>query len=625
MGAALMAGGFVNNRWCLVLILACGWTVFTARGAIAQQPAKEAATPVLEPLDVPAMRAELERLTAICEKLGLKREGELCQRWLPAERPDQLLLFLPVEPQVESPSDRNQAAWVKHFETARRRHAEYWFQECRLAAESGDELRAYRLLWRTVREHATHPEANRILGRLAVSCTARPQIRRSSGKHPVYGWPGNSYSRVESPRFYLTSRATTPETIALATRLEQYYALWTQFFFPLWAPPGLLKAKLDGRTGQFESQRQIKIVFLRDRADYVETLGGSEENIGVSVGYYHPEAETSFFFPDAGLESTFFHELTHQLLAESTRLEAAAEVGAKESFWLLEGIALYMESLWDGEHYWTLGGFESPRLQTARYRGVRDGFWVPWSEFNGGNMDHWKSNPDIAKLYSQAAGITHAITDSSDASASKGVRYEALLQSLVSVYQGEPAADVILELLGGDAAQSHYENWLKVTDSQVASLRADRPLRELVLAGSELSPQSWQSVMKQLKLEWLDLSFANATTADLKGLEQLRALERLSVEGTAVEGSILDAVRQLPVLNELDLTGCKISDADIAKLARHPELATLWLGKTQVTDRVLDTLVTMPKLSFVDISDTNISSTAWNAFVQRNPRFATSR
>jgi hypothetical protein len=589
----------------------------------AEAPAAESAE--LLPLDVPAMQMELTRLAEICNKLQLKDEAELCKRWLPAERPDQYVFYLPVGAQPESSTDRNQAAWVKHFETARRRHAEHWFQAARQAAQKGEELQAYRMLWRTLRENALHPEATRILGRLATSCTSRPQIRRSTSKHPVYGWPGNSYSRVESPHFYLTSRATTPETIALATKLEEFYALWTQFFYPLWAPPGLLNAKFDGRSGQFDSQRQIKIVFLRDRADYVETLGIKEQNIGISVGYYDPHSQTSYFFPDEGLQATFFHELTHQLLAEATRLNPVADAGSQHSFWLLEGIALYMESFWRADNFWTLGGWESPRLQTARYRGLRDGYWQPWSEFDQGNLSQWKVDANIARLYSQAAGITHATLDDDDTRATKSVRHEKLLQALISIYQGTPDTSAILQVLGEDKAQENYEQWLTVTDSQIADLRAERPLQELVLAASELSADSWERVTEQSQLQWLDLSFANATTASLEGLSRLRLLERLSVEGTAIDGRILKTIRGLGQLNELDLTGCNIQDEDLASLARHPQLKTLWLGKTRVTDHCLETLATIPNLTFVDFQGTAITSSAWTDFVKRHPRFAPPR
>ena len=406
-------------------------------------------------------------------------------------------------------------------------------------------------------------------------------------------------------------------------KLEEFYALWTQYFFPLWSPPGLLKSRLSGGTSPFESQRQIKVLLLRDRADYIEALA-REENIGVSVGYYDPAKQTSYFFPDKNLSATFYHELTHQLLAEATRLQSAESIGAHGSVWLLEGIALYMESLWRGDGYWTLGGWDAPRLQVARYRAIRDGYFVPWDEFNDGRLEAWKADPDIAKLYSQAAGIMHVMLDQGDA-VQKDRRKQVVFQALVAMYQGAPDSKAIHRLLGGDAAQQNYESELTVTSEQIASLRSDQILHELVLAGSQLSAEAWQQVTEHTELEWLDLSFSNATSADLKSIGKLKALERLSLEGTAVDDQLLDAVRVLPRLAELDLTGCAIDDAGLKKLAKHPQLTTLWLGKTHVTDDALNTIAAMTRLKFVDIQDSKITAAAWSEFVKHNSKFAATR
>ncbi len=590
--------------------------------AVAQDASPLATSaPAPTKLDVAAMRTELARLKGICDSLNLTAEAELCEGWMPVERADQSLLFLPVAPQQASATNPKQAAWVKHFETARVRHAEYWFEKCREAIEAGDEVGGYHLLWRTLRENPQHTDAKRTLGRLATSATVRPVVRKSTAKHPTFNWPGNSYTRVESPHFYLTSRASTAETIELGTQLEEFYSLWTQFFYPLWAPPGLLKSRLSGGTSPFETQRQIKVVLLRDRADYIETLGTREENIGVSVGYYDPSSQTSYFFPDKNLTATFYHELTHQLLAEATRLNTVEQIGSQGDVWLLEGIALYMESLSPTDGYWTLGGWESPRLQTARYRAVRDGFFAPWDAFSKGQLDQWKSNPDISQLYSQASGVTHAMIDSFHAPDERENRKQILFQALVSLYQGAPNSDRILKELGEGEIQQRYERDLTVTSEQVAMLRTGRPLSELVLAGSELSAEAWQKISQLKSLEWLDLSFTNANSEALRSIGNLRQLERLSVEGTTVNGELFEELCRLTKLSDLDLTGCPVNDADIKKLAKLPQLATLWLGKTQITEASLPSFANMPKLQYVDFAETKISPEAWANFVQRNPRF----
>lgn len=593
--------------------------------------AQESNTSVgLLPLDVEGMRAELNRLGQICDRLQLKKESELCQSWLPTERADQQLFYLPVAHETAVASDVNRASWAKYFETARKRHAQFWFSEAKKQCEADDEELAYRLLFRTLREDPEHAEAKRVLGRLASSPNVKPQVRRSSAPHPDLGWPGSTFTRVESPHFLLTSRASNAETIQLAVRLEEYYALWSQFFYALWCAPGDLRKKLDGKVAPLEKQRQIRVVYLKDRRDYVQTLGLREENISVSVGYYDPTAKTSYFYPDENLEATFFHELTHQLLAEASELNvdsADAETAKRTDFWLIEGIATYMESLFSHENYWTLGGWESPRLQVARYRAVRDGYFMPWSEFHNGTMESWKANRDIALLYSQGAGISHYMLDGfglpAESKEARQERRQNYIQSLASAYTPKPDSTSILEALGGEKAQEQYEKALTVSDVQLQQLRPARKLKELVLTGSELSSESWNALATQADLEWLDVSFSNATSVDLTWIAKLKSLQRLSVEGTLVDGQILDACQHLRELEELDLTGCQISDEDLLKLRKHPRLTTLWLGKTQVTNKALDLLDSIPKLTFVDVQGSGISPAAWQQFVEKHPQFKT--
>ncbi len=584
-------------------------------------PSAAGKAPANSPLDFEGMRAEMQRLAAKCDGLKLDIEAGLCRQWVPQQRNDQELLFLPEEMPSEKAGSSAQVAWARHFQTARRRHAEFLFDQCRAAAKEGDETKGYRLLWRTLRENPDHAEARRMLGRLAVSTiNPRPIARRSNQKHGRFGWPGNSYSVVETAHFLLTSRASARETTELANKLERFYALWTQFFYPLWSPPGLLQARLKGASSPFEKQRQIQVYLLKDKADYVATLGAQEANIGISVGYYNPNDAASYFYVGDGIDATLYHELTHQLLAEATRLDVHDDMAKGKDFWIVEGIAIYLESLQYHQSYWTLGGWESPRVQVARYRAVRDGDWTPWNTFTAGTMQAWKENPNISKLYTQAAGVTHAILDGFGPIASVEDRRERFLKAIVSVYQGQPNTDDLLRILGGDQAQMQYEQCLIVKEPQVESIATNARYRELVLTASELSTDSWSRILKTEGLEWLDLSFSNAQPADLASIRAHNTLRRLSVEGTAMGDGIMDEVAKLKDLEELDVTGCAITNAGIARLRGHRSLKTLWLAKTQVDDDCLPILDSMPALTYVDVNETEITSSAWRTFQQQHPK-----
>ncbi len=552
-------------------------------------------------LDRTGMRVELQRLEAICRAHDLETEAAITAAWLPAEGSDQQRYYLPLDPWPESlpagQADTLRENWAKHFNSARVRYAQWLYSQAVEFAAAGDEAEAFSLLWQVLRENASHGEANRILGTLATAARVKPRLRKGTIPHPDFGWPAGSYSRVESPHFMLTTRSDPRASIELAQSMEAFYALWRQVFYPLWSPPGILTRRFDGRNLPWEKSREMQVTLLRDRDDYLQVLGVAEKNAAISVGYYEPRLQKSFFYVSEGWQATLFHELTHQLFAEATNIGAAPDAGALSGVWLTEGIANYMESLNHRDSYWTLGGYAAPRLQTARYRAVRDGYWDNWTEFTQAGLERWKHDPQIGLRYAQATGLSHLYMDQLQQPQAR----QTFFQALVSVYQNSADFDALLALLGQDseAAKLAYQNALTLTDSQVAQVcQSGLPCPSFVLAGSELKSATWSQLAALAPdLEWLDVSFTNARSADLLWLDQAKKLQRLSVEGTHCDAQLLILLRQLPALNDLDLTGCNIDDEGLKSLRGHPTLETLWLEGTRLTPAARETLDTLPKLN----------------------------
>ncbi|MCA9195328.1 MAG: hypothetical protein KDB03_26335, partial [Planctomycetales bacterium] len=333
-----------------------------------------------QPLDQIGFVAELQRLSDICARIGLPLQAQQAQSWQPRDGRDYLTLFLPVdEAHAAAESHTQLANFNASFALAKKRFAKHLYEQCVRLAEQGDEGEAYRVLWQVLRNDSTHPEARRILGTLATASSVRPQNRRVLRPLEVVGWPVGSYQVIETPNFVISTRASSRETIALASKLEVFYALWTQAMYPLWADAGALQRRMAGGKALWQRERKLQVVLFKNRLEYLEALGVGESNIEVSVGYYNPTAKSSFFYPDEGLEATLIHELTHQLLAEATNFEAISTAGKTQEYWLVEGIAIYFESMRPypaAEGCWTLGGNYAKRIQTARYRAVRDGFWI---------------------------------------------------------------------------------------------------------------------------------------------------------------------------------------------------------------------------------------------------------
>ena len=572
-----------------------------------------------------SFRAELEEIAQVCERVKLTEEASTTRHWLPIQRSDRRVLFLPSAPGKRETNAmvRN---WKERFQKARDGFGEQLFLQAQTQANE-DEAEAYRMLWQVLRESPGHEGARKILGALARAPMALPRSSRARKDVPELGWAAGSYQRIDAPHFTVLSQADVRKTRQLALELEQFYALWTQMFYELWAPPDFLKARIKDPGFPLPEHERLQVVLLKDRAQYLRVLGVAEDNIGVSVGYYNPHAKMSFYYPAEDLRPTLFHELTHQLLLEATIFEANESAGSAGGIWLLEGIALYMESLQEHGTYWSLGGFESPRMQTARYRGLRDGMWPEWKTFATADSNSWKSDPTIAKLYSHSAGISHVFLDKLGPKAK-----QAYVRSLVGLYQSENQSDQLLPFLGSSSeeAKQSFQDWLVVDDVDLENLFADPlpPIQDLVLTASQLKTTNWQRLQVLDRLEWLEVSFSNVQDEDLnwlatktEGRQLGQSIKRISVEGTAITQKLIARIAQLPNLEELDVSLCpNVDDSALESLRNHPKLKILWLTKTKVTERCLPILKSLKNLATCDIQGTKISDAAWRKFASAHPR-----
>lgn len=573
-----------------------------------------AQAPTSEPIDRHQFQLELKRLTEICKRLKLENEAEQCQTWLAADRPDLQRLYLPSEFPSET-GKREIDSWRSHFINARKRYADHLFAEAQSLANS-DEAAAYRLLWQVLRENPEHAEAKRTLGPLVSGLTSRPQ-QRGGIKVPELATSA-LVSRWQSPNFQLYSRSSAKESLAMISQLEQFYVLWTQFFYELWAPPGLLAKRLDSSQGTWPNSERIEVMLLASRQEYLQLLGVAENNIGASVGYYNPTRKLSIFYPADDLPETMLHELTHQLLSEVSALQTAPILEKVEGAWCIEGVALYMESLTQSSEGWTVGGLDARRLQTARYRALHDEYWPLWQPFCKATLQDWKSSSDISLYYSHAAGLTHLFLDNLiDQDDTKAIYFDYLQ----SVYLGKQSPDELMRLLGRNEqdAQNSYRDALTISDEHLLTLSSSaQAVKQLVMSRSKL--KDWSLLDKFENLQWLDVSHTNITQADADRLSSLKGLQRLSIEGTKLDGSVMMQIASLQKLGELDLSLCNIDDAALAYLIAHPNLETLYLTGTKVTEKSLATLATLPKLKHCDVTSTVIGKDVWEAFIAKHPR-----
>ena len=103
----------------------------------------------------------------------------------------------------------------------------------------------------------------------------------------------------------------------------------------------------------------------------------------------------------------------------------------KANFWIIEGIACYMESFQqDGEHT-SLGDPSYIRFQNAQHRYVIDKYYVPLARFAAMGGEEFQHVPkdELPKNYTQASGLTHFFLHYED-----GIYREALIKHLSDIY-----------------------------------------------------------------------------------------------------------------------------------------------------------------------------------------------
>ena len=218
---------------------------------------------------------------------------------------------------------------------------------------------AYMKLWVAHHQDPGNLDVRRFLG-LPIAEPFVFQARRGRTSPRWLGWQAGTFAQVETSHFSIYSTADENITRRVAEDLERCFWIWTQMFFPLWEgsvqvssvlaeyqPSESIIDFLSAKRPRLSIRRRFQVVLLKDAEQYRQTLQSEDAGIEVSTGFYSDSLKTIFLYDDKqDASETRRHELTHQLFREATRSSLGqASPGEAEGFWLVEGIAGYMESL----------------------------------------------------------------------------------------------------------------------------------------------------------------------------------------------------------------------------------------------------------------------------------------
>lgn len=425
---------------------------------------------------------KLEQLAAWCEAAGLQQQAEATRRRLAPRDPCKIYIpALPAEvgpPALPADAPPVVAEWHTRFWQLRRAQAAALYELARRVVRHRPAL-AYQLVLQAAGEDPDHPDVRRVLGYEQHEgrwCTfyEAQQLRAGKVWDERFGWVLRSelaryergqrpyrggwisaeedaqlHARIESgwdvqtEHYQIRTNHSLEGGAALGVKLERLFRIWQQLFIRYYASQSQVVALFDGQARrQRAAFARLQVVYFRDRADYLRVLSPSVPNVEKSIGFYLAAARRAYFFAgEEADERTLYHEATHQLFHQSRPVAQSA--GLRANFWIVEGIALFMESLHQEDEAWVLGGRDDVRFYAARYRLLHDKFYVPFQETTTWGMHRVQQDPRIATLYSQFAGQTYFLIFFA------GGRYrDALVAYLSAVYSGQDDPALLARLCG---------------------------------------------------------------------------------------------------------------------------------------------------------------------------------
>ena len=587
---------------------------------VAQDDPRENLTQSLEKVRA-AFHQQLEKLARTSLEQDMPGEAAIARNAIIVRDPERQYIFLPPAHATPVPENasRLQKLFHRRLKEIKREHAEKLFQEVGAATEKSLGPEAYQLLHEVLVYDPDHDAAREILGfkktgkRGWVRSDRRVNASKARTTQKTIGWKKGTYWVIQSPHFRIYSAAGETAGRELATILEQTYWVWRQVWFDYWATDRELAQWLEGKGSDRSDSKRYDVILFRDRQQYLSDLA-DVANVAMSSGYYNEDRGASlFYFGEDVSVGDWRHETVHQLLQENSGRKQT--VAGKGHAWLVEGIAMYFESMQVHDNYVTLGGFDAPRLQYARLRKNREGFYIPMTELHAIGRSELQRHPDVAKIYSQACGISQFLFTAQD-----GIYRDGCIEFVKDFYQRNKVTSSLDDLtLAFDQLDRQYAEFLGVDSGQLDTLFDCDSITGLALGRARLKNGDVQKLTECNRLRWLELSENPITDAAIDYLQGMSELTQLFLDVTAITDAAAPKIAKLKTLQELDLASTRFGDAGIEQLDALTELQVLWLAGSKVSNGCIDTLAAMPNLQLLDLRQTGVTKDAVQRLQQLRP------
>ncbi len=476
----------MNNNWLRYLLrfTVTAIVLFTIqlgpfRPAIVHA-ADKTARRTTSPLDKIKQRREVyfqkyQESLAECQQFALDNDlhdqaRQIQQFAAPFDLQEQQVM-LPQKVLPKFPESRSQPANECYRNTlkVRQDYARSLYILSRLALKQGFPSYAFQLIHEVAHRDSDHPIARRLLGytRFGDEWTtpfAAQQTTRHQVWHEQFGWlPESHVSRyengernykrrwmsaakeaeirrdfdnaweVQTEHYLVKTNHSLEKGVEIASKLERFHDYFVQTFAAFFYSADELN-KLFRDTGNRTLRKRLRnpyvVHYYRTQDEYNKRLIKKIPQIEVTNGLYLTKDRIAYFFdnPEANEDDTLYHEATHQLLFEQSPI--LRNVGEKAHFWIIEGIACYMESFQVVDGQVVVGNPAFLRFDNARYRYLESGFYVPLFQFSAmGMFDFQTDRATMSKYYSQASGLSHFFMHYED-----GIYRDDLIKYISQIY-----------------------------------------------------------------------------------------------------------------------------------------------------------------------------------------------
>lgn len=335
--------------------------------------------------------------------------------------------------------------WVSAFEASRR-------------IGSSPEVNHELYGWIPASHVARYEDGQRPWGGRWISAEKEAELRRNFRN----AW------EIRTEHFLIKTNTSREEGVLLSRRLETYYEWLHSNFAAFFDTPAELYRRFE--QAQYAGRRTLptrpmQVHYYASRDEYQQRTRGKIPPTIVTNGLYWEPDRTCYLFrnPDDLETSTAFHEATHQIFDWTTRdhrnsaarklsrqrgLRGAEWVLCRNSnFWVLEGIACYMESFRIVDGLPEVGDPKNVRFVGATHRLLVNNFYIDMRTFSGLGKDAFRQHPNHTQLYTQGSGVAHFLLHYKG-----GIYRDAFIELLSRVYQPDMenlAEDPSLEDLTG--------------------------------------------------------------------------------------------------------------------------------------------------------------------------------